>query len=83
MSNILWFLNLKGLCFLLGFLSSPLAVYHRQSAPLHNPARTRQSVPQSMEFKPHDPPMLWMEAGVKYQPKMGGDGVDRGVGRWG
>ena len=25
-SNIMWFLNLRGLCFLLGFMSSPVAV---------------------------------------------------------
>ena len=37
MSYILWFLDLKGLCILLGFLSSPLAVYHSQSTTHQDP----------------------------------------------
>ena len=38
-------LTLQTYCFLLGFLSSPLAVHLKQSAPWHSPARHRKSVP--------------------------------------
>ena len=63
MSNIMWFLNLNGLLFLVVFpvfttCGAPLA-----ECTLAQPRKT-PAVFAPMKFKPHNPPILWNEVGV-------------------
>ena len=69
----MWFLNLwpKGYMFSVGFPVFTTCGAPQRECTLVQPSNT-PTVCSPMEFKPHDPPILWKEAGIIYPPKGGG-----------